>query len=163
MVRNLIIKKCLMIGIILLSIGNCITPSTAQKNSEPDALTFEGKPDLTIVGIVGEYYLEGATLKCVVKNIGTAPSEDNLLDTDGYTFFGLVHVFESYNEGEYSINPGETKNIECGCPYPYIGIIRLRCTISTSTPEENNNNNRFVNSYILVNRDPFWVFKELPW
>ncbi len=156
-------KKWLAMGIILLFVGTTIIPSTAQKINVTDTSTFDGKPDLTIIGIIGEYYLEGATCKCIVKNIGTAPSPDSTLDTYGYIFFGLIQVMESHNYGQYSINPGETENIECGCPYPYFGIIRYRCTISTSIPEENNNNNRFVHSYILVNRDPFWGFKELPW
>jgi len=163
MEKNRLSRIYLAIGIILLFVGTCITPSTAQKNSEPVASTFEGKPDLTITDIIGEYYLDGATCKCIVKNIGTAPSADSILDTYGYAFFGLIQVWESHNYGQYLINPGETENIQCGCPYPYFGFIRYRCTISTSTPEENNNNNRFVHSYFLVNRDPFWDFKKLPW
>jgi len=158
-------RKCLAVGIILLFIGTVIIPSTAQKINETDTSILEGKPDLTIVGIVGEYYIEGLTCKCVVKNIGTAPfSGDFLLSTYGYAFFGLIRAWYSYNHRfNCLINPGETKNVECGCPYPYFGIIRYRCTISTSIPEENNNNNRFAHSYFLVNWDLFWVFKELPW
>ena len=155
-------RKCFAVGIILLFVGTVIIPSTSQKITETDTLTFAGKPDLIITRIIGEYYLDGATCKCVVKNIGTAPSADYILLTYGYTFFGIISVFDSGNYGG-PINPGVTKNITCGCPNPFIGILRLRCFISTSTPEENNDNNRFVHSYFIVNRDPFWVFKELPW
>ena len=157
-------RKYLAVGIILLFIGTAIIPSMAQKINETDTSILEGKPDLTIVRIVDEIYIEGLTCKCVVKNIGTAPfSGEFLLSTYGYAFFGLVQVWESHNYGHYLINPGETENIQCGCPYPYFGFIRYRCFISTSTPEENNNNNRFAHSYFLINRDPFWGFKELPW
>ena len=159
-------RKWLSVGIILLFVGTTIIPSMAQKINETDTTILEDKPDLTIVGIVGEIYIEGATCKCVVKNIGTSPfSGDFLLSTYGYAFFGLVQVWYSYNHYHISglFNPGETKNIECGCPYPYIGILRYRCTISTNIPEENTNNNHFAHSYILVNRVYLGFFKELPW
>jgi len=157
------LKKWLAVGIILLFIGTVIIPSTAQKINENDASTFDGKPDLTITGIIGEYYLDGATCKCVVKNIGTAPSADYELRTDFYAFFGLIHIGGSYNHGFPLINPGETKNVTCGCPYPYFGIIRIRSYISTSIPEEDYSNNRFVHSYFIMNWGYLWFFKEMPW
>jgi hypothetical protein len=149
-------------GIILLFVGTCIIQSSAQKISEPDMSTLEGMPDLTIVNIVGEYYLDGPTLKCVVRNIGTAPSADYWLQTDGYIVFGLLHVYDSYNHGYPFFNPGETKYVECGCPGPFIGVLRLRCTIGTSIPEADYSNNRFVHSFFIVNLGYLWFFKELP-
>jgi hypothetical protein len=146
-----------------LFIGTFIIPANAQKISEPDTAIFEGMPDLTIVEIVGEYYVDGPTLKCVVQNIGTAPSADYWLQTDGYIVFGLLHVYDSYNHGYPFINPGETKYVECGCPSPFLGVLRLRCSISTSIPEEKYDNNLFAHSYFIMNLDPFWFFKELPY
>jgi len=155
-------RKWFATGIILLFVGTIIIPSMAQKINETDASTFDGKPDLTITGVIGEYYLDGATLKCIVKNIGTAPSADNSLQGYGYWFFGLVKVLETYNYGG-PMGPGETENIRFGCPFPYFGIIRVRCYISTITPEEDYDNNRFTHSYFLVNQEFLWGFKELPW
>jgi hypothetical protein len=135
---------------------------SAQKTHGEDISTFEGKPDLTIVDVFGEYFVDGPTLICVVKNIGPAPSADYELQVDGYVFFGLLHVYNSYLHGFPKIDSGETKNIQCGCPSPFIGILRLRCYVSTSIPEENYNNNRFTHSYFIVNLDPFWSIKKLP-
>lgn len=156
-------KKWLVVGIILLFAGTCIISGNAQKANEADTSMIEDRPDLTIVGIVGEYYVDGPTLKCVVQNIGNAASADYEVQVDGYIVFGLLHVYDSYNHGFPLINPGETKYVECGCPSPFIGVLRLRCSVSTSIPEENYDNNRFAHSYFIVNLDPFWVFKELPY
>ena len=153
-----------MVGIILLFVSACNIPGNAQKRSViTNTSTSEDLPDLTIVDVVGKYFVDGPTLICVVKNIGTAPSADYELQVDGYVFFGLLHVYNSYLHGFPKINPGETKNIQCGCPNPFIGILRLRCYISTSIPENNYNNNRFAHSYFIVNLDPFWSIKKLPY
>jgi hypothetical protein len=156
-------RKWLVVGIILMFVGTCVIPAIAQRINEPDTSLHEGLPDLTIINIVDEYYIEGPTLKCIVQNIGTAPSADYELQTDGYRIFGLLHVYDSYNHGFPCINPDETKYVECGCPEPFISILRLRCSISTSISEENYDNNRFAHSYFIANLDPFWYFKELPW
>jgi len=156
--------KWLTIGIILLFVITCNIPGTAQKRGAvTNTSTSEDLPDLTIVDVVGEYFVDGPTLICVVKNIGAAPSADYELQVDGYVVFGLLHVYNSYLHGFPKIDSGETINIECGCPSPFIGILRLHCYISTSIPEGNYNNNRFVHSYFIVNLDPFWSIKKLPY
>ena len=168
--KQRIICKGLAVAVILLFLGLAIQPSIAvqsdtsvsdDKNQVQPPIT--GKPDLTIVDIVDEYYVEGPTFKCVIQNIGSAPSADYELQVDGYIILGLLHVYNSYNHGFPLINAGETKYVECGCPSPFIGILRLRCYVSTSTSEENYNNNRFAHSYFIVNLEPFWFFKELSW
>jgi hypothetical protein len=149
----------LLMGSIILIQGACaICP--AHKIGGEKLSTFDGKPDLVIVDIVGEYYVDGPTLKCVIQNVGTAPSADYELQVDGYIILGLLHVYNSYNHGFPLINAGETKYVECGCPNPFVGIIRLHCYVSTSIPEENYTNNHFAHSYFIVNIEPFWFFKE---
>lgn len=156
-------RKWLAIGIILLFIGTCIIPSTAQKINETDASTFEGKPDLTIVGIVPEPWIDYSYLNCIIKNIGTAPSENYRFKVDGYIVFGLLRVYENHIYAITQINPGDTRDVRFGCPQPFIGVIRLRCFINTSIPEENYYNNRFAHSYFILNLNPLWFFKELPY
>jgi len=158
-----LLKKCLAVGIILLFVGTCIIPVSAQKTGETDTSSLEDKPDLTIVDVVGEYYADDPTLICVVQNIGAAPSADYELQVDGYVLFGLLHIYNLYVHGFPKIDPGEKEYIECGCPSPFIGILRLRCYVSTSIPEENYNNNRFAQSYFIVNLFPFWSIKKLPY
>jgi len=97
MQTSIILRKCLVVGIILLSISTCNVPGTAQKRSAAtNTSTSEDLPDLTIVDVVDEYFVDGPTLICVVKNIGPAPSADYELQVDGYVLFGLLHVDNSY-------------------------------------------------------------------
>jgi hypothetical protein len=154
--------KCLAIGIILLFVGTCIIPAIAQKNKETDTSTLEDRPDLIIVGINYRYEPDGVSLICVIQNIGTAPSEDFQFQVDGYIVFGLLHVLDSSNSGYVLLHPGDTCNLEFDCPPLFIGVLRLRCHISTSIPEEDITNNRFAHSYFIVNLFPIWFFKEFP-
>jgi hypothetical protein len=155
--------KCLAIGIILLFVSTSNIPGSAQIRSViTNTSTSEDLPDLTIVDVIGEISMDGPDLICVVKNIGTAPSAEYHLQADEYVLFGLLHVNHLDCYGFPFIKAGETENIELGCPQPFIGILRLRCYISTTIPEANYNNNRFTHSYFIVNMFPFWSIKKLP-
>jgi len=125
--------------------------------------TSEERPDLIILG-VQDYYdaQEGGSLVCVFQNIGTAPTNDYQIQADGYIGFGLIRIFHLDTLVTHLVNPGDIEKETFYYPTLFIGILRIRCNISTSIPEEDITNNRFAHSYFVVNLGPFWFFKELP-
>jgi hypothetical protein len=149
-----------ILAVILIVLGS--QGNVAGNQLTPFSKVSNGKPDLTIVGVRGEYYLDGGTLKCDIKNIGTAPSADYLLRVNGY-ILGFIHYYHMENHGFPYINPGETKSLVCTMGGPFIGVIRLRCNVNTSIPEENYKNNYYAHSYFIVSLGPLWVFKDLPY
>jgi hypothetical protein len=152
----------LLVAILLLVQGTgSICP--ANKIIGTNTSTFEEYPDLTILGVEDFYDVaEGGSLVCVFQNIGTAPTNDYRIQTDGYIGFGLLRIFHSDILVTHLVNPGDIEKESFYYPSLFIGILRVRCHISTSIPEEDDNNNRFAHSYFIVNLNPFWFFKELP-
>ncbi len=155
------VSICAVVLLVLGSLSHVVGYRTEIK--EDNNSTSEERPDLIILG-VQDYYdaQEGGFFRCVIKNIGTAPSEDYQLLIDGYRGFGLRHVIHSDTHGYTTLDPGDIRNIEFDCPPLFIGFLRFRCHIDTSIPEEDITNNRFAHSFFVVNLGSFWFFKELP-
>ncbi len=157
----IVVSLCAVVLLILGSLSNVVGYQTQMK--EDNNSTSEERPDLIIVGVEGHYDAQfGGFFRCVFKNIGTTPIEDYQLQIDGYRGFGLRHFIHSNIGGHTNLEPGETRDYPFDCPPLFIGVLRLRCHISTSIPEEDMTNNRFAHSFFVVNLGPFWFFKELP-
>jgi hypothetical protein len=160
--KILIIASILAVVLLVLgSLSNVVGYQTEIK--EDNNSTFEERPDLIILGIE-DYYdaQEGGSLVCVFQNIGTAPTNDYQIQADSYIGFGLIRIFHLDTLVTHLVNPGDIEKETFYYPTLFIGILRIRCYISTSIPEEDITNNRFAHSYFVVNLGPFWFFKELP-
>jgi hypothetical protein len=157
-----VVSICAMILLVIGSLSNVVGNQT--ENDENSNSTNEEHPDLIILGIE-DYYdsQEGGSLVCVFQNIGTAPTNDYRIQADGYIGFGLIRIFHSDTLVTHLVNPGDIEKETFYYPTLFLGILRIRCNISTNIPEEDSSNNRFAHSYFIGNLGSLWFFKELPW
>jgi len=158
----IVVSICAVVLLVLGSLSNVVGYRTEIK--EDNNSTSEERPDLIILGIE-DYYdaQEGGSLVCVFQNIGTAPTNDYRIQADGYIGFGFIRIFHLDTLVTHLVNPGDIEKETFYYPTLFIGILRIRCNISTSIPEEDSTNNHFAHSYFIGNLGSLWFFKELPW
>ncbi len=153
---------CAVVLLVLGSLSNVVGYRTDI--GENNNSTSEEHPDLIILGVEDYYdFEEGGSLVCVFQNIGTASTNEYRIQADGYIGFGLIHIFHSDTLVTHLVNPGDIEKETFYYPTLFLGILRIRCDISTSILEEDTTNNQYAHSYFIGNLGSLWFYKELPW
>jgi hypothetical protein len=156
---------CAVVLIVLSSSSSVVgyrTDITENRTS-----LAEGSPDLTILRVVDDYNMDwGCHLDFIIQNIGDAPTQAYTFAADVY-LFGLIPL--GGGEGSSgSLDPGKTATLpvtsfgDAAEPPPFIGLVRVRCSVYTDN-EKDYSNNYYAHSYFIMKVWIYWVFKELPW